>query len=148
MDLIDMTTEDRYDMMRKRHAFLHETVRQYTSLETFANERDDWFAIRGIELTLYQKCITLYMSLGYDEYETYYIISGDNGQLAVSEVVGWQDPWIVIEELPTKTRKVYSTNTDFWQKSEYVTKSDTSANLLCQEHRTDSSLHHKIRLSI
>ena len=92
MDLVDMTTEDRYDMMRKRHAFLHETVGQYTSLETFANERDEWFAIRGIELTLYQKCITLYMSLGYDEYETYYIISGDNGQLAVSEVVGWQDP--------------------------------------------------------
>lgn len=92
MDLVDMTTEERYDMMRKRHAFLHETARQYTSLETFANDRDEWFAIRGIELTLYQKCITLYMSLGYDEYETYYIISGDNGQLAVSEVVGWQDP--------------------------------------------------------
>lgn len=92
MDLVDMTTEERYDMMRKRHAFLNETARQYTSLETFANDRDEWFAIRGIELTLYQKCITLYMSLGYDEYETYYIISGDNGQLAVSEVVGWQDP--------------------------------------------------------
>lgn len=91
MDLVDMTTEGRYDMIRKRHAFLHEIARQYTSLETFANERDEWFAVRGIELTIYQKCVSLYMSLGYDEYETYYIISGNNGQLAASEVVGWQD---------------------------------------------------------
>lgn len=92
MDLIDMTTERRYDMMRKRHEFLHEIARRYTSLETFANERDEWFAIRGIELTLHKNCISLYISLGYDEYETYYIISGNSGQLTASEVVGWQDP--------------------------------------------------------
>ena len=88
-----MTTDERYAMMRKRHAFLHEIAKQYTSLETFAKERDEWFAIRGIELTLHQKCISLYMSLGYDEYETYYIISGNKEQLAASEVVGWQDPY-------------------------------------------------------
>lgn len=70
MDLVDMTTDVRYDMMRKRHAFLNEIAKQYSSLETFARERDEWFAIRGIELTLHHKCISLYISLGYDEYET------------------------------------------------------------------------------
>ncbi len=91
MDLVDMTTEERYDMMRKRHVFFHEIARQYTSLETFANERDEWFAIRGIELTLHKNCISLYISLGYDEYETYFIIYRKDGKLDASEIVGWQD---------------------------------------------------------
>ena len=91
MNLVDMTTEERYDMMRKRHVFFHEIARQYASLETFANERDEWFAIRGIELTLHKNCISLYISLGYDEYETYFIIYRKDGKLDASEIVGWQD---------------------------------------------------------
>lgn len=93
MDLVDMTTDLRYDMMRKRHAFLNEIAKQYSSLETFARERDEWFAIRGIELTFHHKCISLYISLGYDEYETYYIIPGKDEKLNASEVIGWQDPY-------------------------------------------------------
>lgn len=52
MNLIDMTLEERYAMMRKRHAFLSETVKGYTSLEEYAHDKDEWFAIRGINLTL------------------------------------------------------------------------------------------------
>lgn len=68
MDLTDMTFEERYAMMRKRHAFLHEIATQYSSLEAFANERDEWFAVRGIELTLCEKYISLYIQLDYTEY--------------------------------------------------------------------------------
>ncbi len=56
-----MTTDERYAMMCKRHAFLHEIAKQYTSLETFANERDEWFAVRGTDLTLHDKFISLYI---------------------------------------------------------------------------------------
>ncbi len=93
MNLVDMTTEERYDMMRKRHAFLHEIAKQYSSLEILARERDEWFAVLGIELTLYEKYISLYISLGYDEYETYHIITGKDGKPTVSEVICWQDPY-------------------------------------------------------
>lgn len=93
MDLTDMTFAERYAMMRKRHAFLHEIATQYSSLEAFASERDEWFAVRGIELTLREKFISLYISLGgYNEYETYHVINGNDGLLGVSEVIWWIDP--------------------------------------------------------
>lgn len=128
MDLTDMTFEERYAMMRKRHAFLHEIAKQYSSLASFAKERDEWFAIRGIELTLYQKCVTLYMSLSYDEYETYYIISGDNGQLAASEVVGWQDPCCFNDLINIFTGESVDDDdilTSIYNHSHSVSKNDT-----------------------
>lgn len=51
MDLINMPLKERYAMMRKRHAFLSETVKGYTSLEDYARDKDEWFAIIGISLT-------------------------------------------------------------------------------------------------
>ncbi len=93
MDLIDMTFEERYAMMRKRHAFLHEIAIQYSSLETFVRERDEWFAVLGIELTLREKFISLYIPLGFNDYETYHVIIGKDGLLDVSEVIWWQDPY-------------------------------------------------------
>ncbi len=91
MDLTDMTFEERYAMMRKRHAFLHEIATQYSSLEAFASERDEWFAVRGIELTFCEKYISLYIQLDYTEYEEYYVIPGKDGHLTISEVIMWQD---------------------------------------------------------
>lgn len=87
-----MTFEERYAMMRKRHALLREIATQYSSLETFASERDEWFAVRGIELTFYEY-ISLYIPPGFNEYETYHAITGKNRMLDVSEVIWWQDPY-------------------------------------------------------
>ena len=56
-----MTFAERFDMIRKRHAFLHGIATQYSSLETFAMEKDEWFAVRGIKLTLCEKYISLYI---------------------------------------------------------------------------------------
>ena len=99
MNLIDMSREERYAMMRKRHSFLNLMVKSYTSLEEFAKEKDEWFAILGIELTLGTNAISLYMQLDYDEHETYYIIPDDDGQLTVSEVVSWQDPYCFNDDI-------------------------------------------------
>lgn len=92
MDLIDMSFEERYSMMRKRHAYLNEVAKQYTSLDDLAKEKDEWFAVVGIQLTHREKYISLYISLGYDEYETYHVVPAEDGLLAVSEVIWWQDP--------------------------------------------------------
>lgn len=81
MDLTDKTFAERFDMMRKRHAFLHEIAIQYSSLEAFASERDEWFTVRGIELTFCEKYISLYISLGFNEYETYHVINGNEGAI-------------------------------------------------------------------
>lgn len=40
MDLIGMSFEERYAMMRKRHVFLEELVKQYTSLDDLAKDKD------------------------------------------------------------------------------------------------------------
>lgn len=99
MDLTDMTREERYAMMRKRHAFLNAMVRSYTSLEEFAKEKDEWFAMLGVELRLGSNVISLYMALDYDDYETYYIIPGKDGRLTISEVISWQDPYCYNDDI-------------------------------------------------
>ena len=105
MDLTDMTFAERFDMMRKRHAFLHEIATQYSSLEAFATERDEWFAVRGIELTLCEKFISLYIPLGFNEYETYHIITVKDRSLDVSEVIWWQDPYCFNDVINIFTRE-------------------------------------------
>lgn len=105
MDLTDMTFAERFDMMRKRHAFLHEIATQYSSLEAFAMERDEWFAVRGIDLTLLDKFISLYIPLGFNEYETYHIITVKDGSLDVSEVIWWQDPYCFNDVINIFTRE-------------------------------------------
>ena len=93
MNLIDMTDEERYAMMRKRHAFLSETVKGYTSLEEYARDKEEWFAILGIDLTLGDDCISLYNYIEYNNYEDYYVVPTADGRLAVSHVIWWQDPF-------------------------------------------------------
>lgn len=105
MDLTDMTFAERFDMMRKRHAFLHEIAIQYSSLEAFARERDEWFAVRGIDLTLCEKYISLYIPLGFNEYETYHVITGKDGLLDISEVIWWQDPYCFNDVINIFTRE-------------------------------------------
>lgn len=99
MDLTDMPWEERYAMMRKRHAFINAMVKPYTSLEEFAKDKDEWFAMLGVELTLGSNAISLYMQLDYGEYETYYIISGKDGRLTVSEVISWQDSYCYNDDI-------------------------------------------------
>lgn len=99
MDLTDMSREERYAMMRKRHAFFYAMVKSYTSLKEFAKEKDEWFAMMGVELTLGSNVISLYMQLDYGEYETYYIIPGKDGRLTVSEVISWQDPYCYNDDI-------------------------------------------------
>lgn len=91
MDLIDMTPEQRFAMMRKRHAYFNGWAKIYTSFDDFINDMDERLAIWGIELWNDGDSLGLYISLGYDEYEEYTIIKGEDGHLTVSDEVGWQD---------------------------------------------------------
>lgn len=105
MDLTNMSLQERYDMMQRRHAFLHKVAEQYNSLSVFMKEKEEWFAILGIELTLHEKYISLYISLGFNDYETYYIIPGTNGRLDVSEVIDWQDPYFANDTINIFTKE-------------------------------------------
>ena len=69
------------------------TSRRHNENNTFASERDKWFADRGIELTLWKKYISLYIPLGFNEFEIYHVITGKDGLLDVSEAVWWQVPY-------------------------------------------------------
>ena len=86
-----MSNRERFALMRKRHRFLHEMVSPYTSLNEFANDKDEWFALVGDELFLHDNFISIDMWLDYGEYETYYIIPDGMGHLTVSEIITWQD---------------------------------------------------------
>ena len=92
-------------MMRKCYAFLHEIATQYSSLEAFASEKDEWFAVRGIELTLCEEYISLYIPLGFNEYETYHVINGNDELLDISEVIWLQDPYCFNDVINIFTRE-------------------------------------------
>ena len=91
MDLINMTNKERFALMRKRHKFLHEMAKTYTSLKEFVKEKEEWFALVGDNLSLNDNFVTVDMYLDYGEYEMYYIIPDGKGHLTVSEVIRWQD---------------------------------------------------------
>lgn len=93
MNLIDMTNKERYAMMRKRHAFLSETVKGYTSLEEYARDKDEWFAILGINLSMKDGYISLCNYLMCNDYEDYHVVPTADGHLAVSHVIWWQHPY-------------------------------------------------------
>lgn len=86
-----MTNKERYSWMRKRHAFLYDMVKSYTSLDEFAKDKEEWFALTGTDLTREKDWIYLYMWLDYGDYEMYFVIPGADGHLTVSEVILWQD---------------------------------------------------------
>ena len=91
MDLVCMSNKERFDWMRKRHKFLHDMAKKYTSLEEFAQDKEEWFALVGDNLSLNDNLITIDLYLDYGEYEMYYIIPDGKGHLTVSEVILWQD---------------------------------------------------------
>lgn len=91
MDLIDMTNKERYALMRKRHRFLYDMAKSYTSLKDFAKDKDEWFALVGDNLSLNDDFVSIDIYLDYGEYEMYYIIPDGNGHLTVSEIIMWLD---------------------------------------------------------
>ena len=91
MDLVCMSNKERFAWMRKRHNFLHDMAKSYSSLEEFAKDKDEWFALVGDELTLHHNFISIDMWLDYSDYEMYYIIPDGKGHLTVSELVSWHD---------------------------------------------------------
>ena len=62
-------------------------------MEEFAQDKEEWFALVGDNLSLNDNLITIDMYLDYGEYEMYYIIPDGKGHLTVSEVILWQDDY-------------------------------------------------------
>lgn len=102
MDLINMSLKERYAMMRKRHAFLSETVKGYTSLENYARDKDEWFAVIGICLTYDVDFVSLAITLDYEEIEEYFVCTSDNGNLALSSEV-----WIEYKDSPLSIVNIF-----------------------------------------
>ena len=92
MDLVyNMGNADRFAWMRKRHAFLYGLVKSYKTLDDFVKDKEEWFALLGIDLTREENWCYLYMWLDFGEYEMYFVVPGEDGHLSISEVVRWQD---------------------------------------------------------
>lgn len=95
MDLVDMSYRERFEWMRKRQSFLNDIVKSYTSLAELVKEKDEWFALRGINLTKGddKEYASIYMWLDYGEYDAYFVIPDTKGHLTISEIVLRQDDW-------------------------------------------------------
>jgi hypothetical protein len=93
MDLAVMSNRERFEWMRKRQSFLNDIVKSYTSLTELVKDKDEWFALRGIDLTKEDdnEYASIYMWLDYGEYDAYFVIPDKNGHLTISEIVLWQD---------------------------------------------------------
>ena len=88
MDLVGI---DRLAMMRKRQAYFSAIAEEYASFTDFMQAQDMWLAIMGIELTDCGLYLKLYIQLDFSEYEEYYVIMDDDGQLTVSDIVMWNN---------------------------------------------------------
>ena len=86
-----MVSAERLVMMRKRHSFLTESVKGYTSLDDYVKNKKDWFAVVGIDLILESNRICIHFSFDNNEYEDYFIVQAAEGRLAVSPFVGCQN---------------------------------------------------------
>lgn len=82
MDLTDrMSPEQRHEMTQKRIAFIQETVNGYSSLEDYARDKEDWFAILGINLQRHDNYLSLFFYLDPFEEEEYHVSPADDGRL-------------------------------------------------------------------
>ncbi len=70
-------------MKRKRIAFIQETTKGYSSIEEYARDKDEWFAIIGINLQRCDKLLSLCIYLDPFENEYYFISMSDDGRLIV-----------------------------------------------------------------
>ena len=72
---------------QKRLAFLSTTVEDYSSIEDYARDRDEWFAIIGMNLQLNEKYISIEIWLDGYEHETYYVVPTADGRLIVKDKI-------------------------------------------------------------
>ena len=91
MKFSEMTTEQQLELRNERYTFFEGVAENYSSFEEFLAHHDWDFAILGIELLKGEKYITICLWLDVDEYEEYYVIPGDDGQLTLSNVMLCKD---------------------------------------------------------
>ena len=91
MELVDMSNKDRLLWMRNHHAHFTGIVKDYTSFMEFINDWDEKLALWGIELSNHGIYLTLYIQLDFSEYESYHVIMGSNGHLAISSCVWFEE---------------------------------------------------------
>ena len=98
MDLSRLKPEERYEMMRKRHAYFTDLASSYTSFSEFRKEQDMFFAIMGVELydaddNNPQDYMAINIELGMSDYETYFLVKDADGHLVCSHIIMWQDDY-------------------------------------------------------
>ena len=93
--------------MHKRHVFLSDLVKEYTNLEDFARDKSEFFEMMGVEFGSGEKCISLYFQLDYNDYEQYFVVPTNDGRLAVSHVIWWQNEVCANEILNIFTGETY-----------------------------------------
>lgn len=91
MDLADMTMKERMKWKRLRRDFLNGIACKYHSLEDFFFAEEANLAVMGYAASLCSEYASATIFLDYDEYEEYYIVPGEDGQLRVSDIIMWQD---------------------------------------------------------
>lgn len=90
-EAISLNINERYAMMKKRHAFLNAMVSPFNSFDEFMIDKGEWCAIVGIDIVKRVNYLEITINLDDSDYETYFAISSSDGHLVVSEIIGWQD---------------------------------------------------------
>lgn len=83
MDLTWITDEQRQELIQKRIVFIQETINGYSSLEDYARDKDEWFAILGINLQRRDDYLSLIFYLDPFEEEGYHVSVADDDRLIV-----------------------------------------------------------------
>lgn len=116
MDLLNLTFEERLDLMRKRQAFLSQLTEGCTTFDDFIAANDEKLAVMGINLSKNDYAdhhISLRLDFAYNEYETYYVVHSEDGRLKISNIISWQNDACCNEFMDISGPKRY-VNPDEW----------------------------------
>lgn len=91
MDLVNMTEQERFMWMRKRHTHFTAIVKGYTSFENLIRDWEEKMALWGVEMTNCGEYIRLHIQLDITEYEDYHVVMGAYGHLTISPAVWWEE---------------------------------------------------------
>ena len=93
MDFGTLTSEQRLEMQRKRVAYFKGIAEKYNSIQDFIKDKEEKFAILGIELSGGEESASLYIQLDYTDYEQYHIIQKPSRQLTCSHIIWFKDEY-------------------------------------------------------
>lgn len=93
------------ELMRKRYDFLSELVKDYKSVDSFFEDKKEWFDIVGIELTKGENSLSINFELGNSQYQWFSVFQEPGQTMLLDPIVIFQDWCCASSEINILTKE-------------------------------------------